>query len=262
MPYTHAAPLRTALALALSLCVACSASQVFAANSTVAVWENGYEYVHIVPNDGRPGGHHPADVLERDLRLALRHIQIKSISRFFSSKKPLPLFSEEAAKSLARRIAKGLRHAKRNQDILFRIGDTQEIIGGALNRRLYTAGRVFWYKNRLHIIFGGIRNNVGKQSLYGQDETAWLTNEPEDGARRIETALDYEVIPTPGIAYATKKRRDWIAVRPGRTRSQVAPAKDSYDLESRITKLKRLYDKGLISEREYRARKRELLDTL
>ena len=145
---------------------------------------------------------------------------------------------------------------------MFRISD--EGVSNLFGRREHTAGRVFWYKKRLHIIFGGIRNTVKKQTLYGQAQTAKLAGEPEEGARSDETDLDFKLVKAPGVAYASKKRRDWFVIHPEKTRTprSAAQSGDRGDIEARLRKLNRLLDRGLIDKREYRARKRELLDEL
>lgn len=232
------------------------------------LWQNGYEYVSIVPNDsksqGKLQGEHPARVSARSLQRALRNLQIRQVEGLFTdTKKTAPLFSDDTAKRLGKRLASALRRAKRNEDILFRIGGQEaSFLGSILERNLYTAGRVFWYKNRLHIIFGGIRNSVKRRMIYGRP--ANLTGEPEEGSRNTETELGFEVVAASGIVYANKKRRDWIAVRPDQTRPPAATGKPGGrgNIEARMRKLRRLLDRDLINEREYRARKRELLDEL
>lgn len=234
------------------------------------VWQNGYEFVSVVPGEGRPEGRHPAKLPARALQRVLRNLRVRAVSGIFSdSSKIVPMLSERVADRLGKRLASALQRAKRGEDVLFRVGDSHNIIGETLQRRRFTAGRVFWYKNRLHIIFGGIQNSIGRYTLFGQDEMSRLTGEPEEGSRRSETELGHEVVPAPGVAYATKKRRDWVVVDPERVRARRARDGDGQgdrgnrgSVEERLTKLKRLYDRGLISEREYRVRQRELLDEL
>ena len=247
------------------ICVACWCSNAAAQNSATnkTVWQKDYEYVSIVSNDGRPGGYHPVNISPRSLRRALLSLRIKPTSRIFTGgNKVVPLFSEKSATLLAKLLASSLRRAESEQDVLFRIGQESAFVGNLFSRTRYTAGRVFWYKKRLHIIFGGIHRAVKKRTVYGQEQTARLIGEPGKGSRGNETELDFEVVPSPGVSYATRKRRDWIAVRPDKIRARSVAGSRGSDIETRMRKLKRLFDKGLIDEREYRARKRELLDEL
>lgn len=231
------------------------------------LWQEGYEYVSLVPSDGRPSGQHPVDISTRSLQRALRSLRVKSAAGLFTDRsKQTPVFTKPTANLLGKHLAAALRRAKRNQDVMFRVGNLQSFIG-VVNRAYYTAGRVFWFKDRLHIIFGGIHNSTSKRTLFGQNETTQIVGEPEDGSRAQETDLEYVIVPARGVAYATKKRRDWIAIRPSQVKVPSSADDDSdndsqADIETRLRKLQGLYDKGLISRREYRARKREILDDI
>ena len=228
------------------------------------LWQKDYEYVSLVPSDGRPSGRHPVDISPRSLQRALRSLRVKSASGLFTDRsKQVPVFTQSTANLLGKHLTAALRRAKRGQDVLFRVGDLQSFIG-VVNRAYYTAGRVFWFKDRLHIIFGGIHNSTSKRTLFGQDETTQIVGEPEEGSRTKEAELNYIVVAARGIAYAKKNRRDWIAIRPSQVKVPSAGGDSGAraDIETRLRKLQRLYDKGLISRREYRARKRELLDDI
>ncbi len=225
-------------------------------------WQDGYEYVSIVASEGKPTGQRPERISSKSLRRALAGLRIRPDGR----KKSQPLFSAEAAERLGKQLAVALRQAKRGQDVLFRISDADSFFGDLFEQDLFSAGRVFWHKERLHIIFGGIRNAVKRKMLYGQPGD--LVNEPEQGSRRAAEDLEYEMVAAPGIAYAVKQRRDWVVIRLDKVRAPVTSDKRARrnegrgDIAGRLRKLKRLFDEGLIDEREYRSRRHEILDEI
>lgn len=253
-------PLRRLLLTLLVSATYCGVTLAQSEPAGWVIWQDGYEYISIVASEGKPSGQRPGRVSSKSLQRALASLQIKPVGR----KKPQALLSEEAAERLGKRLSAALRQVRRGQDVLFRVSDADSFFGDVFEQNLFTAGRVFWYKKQLHIIFGGIRNAVKRRMLYGQPGE--LVNEPGQGSRRAAEDLEYEVVTAPGIAYAGKQRRDWIVIRLGKVGAPVATDRGARrsggDIEQRLRTLARLLDKGLIDEREYRARKREILDEI
>ena len=151
------------------------------------------------------------------------------------------------------------------------------LFGRALGKQVFTAARVFRRGHRLHLVFGGIHRGVKKRWLLGKEQG--YVNAPEPGARGVPTALKLRVVEGPGVHNAKtrdgKKRLDWVIIEP-RSLAASAPAdkrrparaarppppRPDESARSRLRRLERLYDDGLITKREYRAKRRDILDSL
>ena len=117
--------------------------------------------------------------------------------------------------------------------------------------------------------------NPRKRWVYGR--VSPTINPPTLPTRDKVASLEYQIVPQPGIHFiktrSGKERRDWIKIDlrkigrdlspdTKRAETKTRPKQMTTSIEARLSKLKKLYNKGLISERQYHARVDKILDEL
>ncbi len=285
----HARPHRQlwfALPLAAALVLATPA-QTQAAPATRTIWENNDEYVRLVARDGARGARndHPVRIAPQTLTAIIAGLMATPAKRTKSDvvaaaelSDAIPLFSQAAASRLANALAIALRNAKPHQDAVFQIRDNASLIG-FISQPVHTTGRVFWNNGLLHVIFGPVHKGIVKRMVMGRK--TGVVNPPAQAARGAIARSDYRVALTQGVRYARtrggKKRADWIVIDPDIAMSEAleAPATPraraaraaerslgERPLEDRLRRLKKLRRDGLISEKDYRDKVRDILDEI
>ena len=238
------------------------------------------EYVRIEPRDGGSANQHPLRIEPNLLARALSELQLEPAGKrskdwLADDEEPRrPLFTLATAHRLADRIAEALREAGPDDDVVFRSVDSAPLLGRVLGRQVFTTGRVFWRNRKMHIIFGGIHKSMKKHWLFGQQQG--YVNAPEPGARDKAVRLKLRVVEIPGVNNAKtrdgRKRLDWVIINPRTlasaeparepTRKRAAPPLLDRSIEARLKRLEKLYEEGVITEREYRSRRREIIGEL
>ncbi len=254
----------------------CLALAFAAAAAAGTLWENGGEYVKIAPRDGGDANRHPLKIDPRLLARAFSKLRVEPTGRrqdlLESDGEPeiLPLFTPATAHRIAGHVADGLRDAGPNEDVVFRSVDSAPLFGKVIGKQVFVAGRVFWRNRRLHIIFGDIHQNVKKRWLFGQEKG--YVNAPEPGARGKASALKLRVVEGTGVGNAKtrnrRKRLDWVIIKPRALahaepagKRPERPARDR-STRARLKRLERLHNEGVITEREYRTKRKAILDDL
>jgi hypothetical protein len=138
-----------------------------------------------------------------------------------------------------------------------------------------TTGRLFYKAGQLNIIFGFVRKDFNDR----EDRRLFPLT---PGSRQKTSEGEWTLLPQPGQNGFAQVRKDWIAFsdewKPSVVQTPIAeqrpqflqtapaqPEKRNNDVRSpadRLSTLKELKDKGLISEEEYRGKRLEILNGL
>lgn len=247
-----------------------------------------FSEVRIVPAEaGSAANAHPANVSPQTLR------QLLGAVRFKTAAGEEALFAADELDEIAAPTSEALRLAKPGDDVQLRSSSKR---GGGLNTRPYAVtARLFVLGDRLNLIVGDPRadfyfryRSTGKLPELGYGSRAAESSVKVamqrlgvPGARGdwLEIPLSGEAAPMPRLAAPapTPAPAATIGVAPAAAAvaAPVAPApapaaaaprvRDAAfaeEVEQRLGTLKRLRDKGLITEDEYQQKRREILATL
>lgn len=287
------------------------------------LWQSGKnQHVRLVPQetslDDTPPNDHPVELDEEELRLALEQLQRRD-KRWFGEEVIYPVLSQAQRHILARQLAEGLARARPDQEIVFALA------GKGANPRanlsftgsLYTAGRVFYLDERLHLLFGDFlrprdRGREAMAGQFGEYDVTYNFRYGRRAKRKVAYRIKEPLVRAEGLerqAIDGKKRLDWLiidiaaaaeAVRlerrrtasetpAGRALEQAAqaarerfelraemarmrkemralsdetPGSGSTDIRQRISTLEQLRRDDLISEQEYREKRRAILSEI
>lgn len=248
-----------------------------------------------------PPNDHPATVAASDIERMLASLRLRYTDQETDTP-PVPVFNDEQVEILGQAFATGLEEATPSQDIKFSIIGAHRLSPDAFARRnRVTAGRVFFREGKLNIIFGELQSPYRKKNIYGrldQDfypreygsrtvpaeresvlvaSTASSLREDAGGPRYDWVIFDPGMagaLPPPGSSPAqTTQPEESIPVpEPRQSRPAPTPADPvaddtaesagSGDIEQRLKTLKRLREKGLVSEEAYRQKVDEILEEL
>ena len=255
--------------------------------TTGRYWPIGeFSEVRIVASEpGAPPNAHPANVSAQTLT------QLLGAVRYRTSAAEEPLFVPEELADIAGPLSEALRTARPGDDVQIRSSNKR---GGGFSTRPYAVtARAFVLGDRLHLIVGDPRadfyfryRSQGKlpELSYGSrsvESKVTLQRLGVPGSRGdwIEIPLSGEAAPMPAPrvvgpspvpagaapAAATAVAGPAAAV-PAAAAPAAAPrvrdAAFAEEVEQRLGTLKRLRDKGLITEDEYQQKRREVLATL
>ena len=259
---------------------------VCAAETAKTIWKSDSEYVRLIARGGARGARndHPVKITQKTLSSILTNLKVapkKNKPRDtvvnIQLDEAVSLFSPAAAQRFGKVLSGALRKAKPNEDIAFQSKDNTSLVG-FLKKPVHTTGRMFWKNGRLNIIFGSVHKGIVKRWLYGREVGS--VSQPRAAERGVTVANpDYHIALTPGVRHArTRKgkiRADWIVIdpdiaahsvaveqKPMAARPAVRGSRPARSLEDRLRRLKKLRRDGLISEKNYREKVREILDEL
>lgn len=277
----------SALCLALGACsllrsTADSAGRAAGTTSARAgqnFYDGRYSWVRIGPSEA--GGHSALPLTVNPDRLSAALAELRGKGGNFDDK---PLFSKDELTEMVPVLVKALAQAGNDQDVTFAsTGKHGEYT--LFEAEAATAARMFVDDGRLQLVFGMTRLNFGDE-LHG--EHTLKTFLPGSRSHALATAT-----PVAGPSWQVNPTRpDWISVDarwlgeatpPSTPAVPVAPAAPvtpaamvpapaaapaaavddgGASAERRLTTLKRLHDKGLISEQEFQDRRKAILDGL
>jgi len=218
---------------------------------------------------------HPLVVSDATLRAALAPLRN-------ARQKDEPLFNDDELAEIVPPLVRALGEVKPDQDVAFAVAGRH---GGwmALVPRSVTTGRLFRNADELQLIVGMVQEPFESQFL----ATGYLV--PFESGRRA-APFDKAVAIAP--ASGAPRRADWVSLTlvsapsvptaapvaatpaaalpsaPPAAAANTAPASRPRDpaffeeQEQRLATLKRLRDRGLISEEEYQQKRREILSQL
>lgn len=247
-----------------------------------SIWKVRDQFVNVVPREqGSNPNEHPAELSPNDLHRTLASVYALAPDTGESS----PLFTETELKVLEDAGVKALRQAGPGEDVTFAVYGYHATLQGLLKETKVTTGRMFFQDGRLNLILGIVRRDV-------MDTEDRRLNPFTPGSRLRPAAMTAHIKEASGGVPFTMKRQDWLvfapvsaappAVESPKPRPEpVSPAAASSaprqeqkpvaerpvatepkGVEERLTILKNLREKGLITEEEFRAKRAKILDEL
>ncbi len=243
---------------------------------------------------------HPVELKPEEVVTILRSLKIEEKEKPASGEELVSLFSVQQAEMLGRNLAKGLRSAQPNQDIIFAMEKSVSRSFGLKPNRFFVAGRAFYKNNKLNIIMGDYdrRRDDAYEVAYDPTHVGILRYNFDHGSRsRSSKGFNRTLVTVNGVGNKQlneTRRDDWLVIN-------VATASDTYDrmttihkkeetarkreelreilgsdetnrsskgtrsldsLEERLTTLNRLKAKGLITDEEYAEKRKQILDEL
>lgn len=217
-------------------------------------WGEGeFDQVHLVAASGDVRNLHPQVVSTEMLGRALAGLRVANGA---------PLFDPDAAATLATGLGKALAKAGPQQDAAFLV--TTKPGGGVLGTRLGNSGRAFIDSRGLNLIVAEAHVEfVGKYR-------ATRMERPFDFGSRAKASPVTLAVDSPG-----RQRNDWVVIPLNGSvtaeRGVPAPVPASLAVpaerneqyyqaqETRLKALKRLREQDLIDEKEYQAKRSEIL---
>jgi hypothetical protein len=240
------------------------------------VWKSRDQYVAVARQDRpavgtAPANAHPAEVSSDRLRIALASIEVL----FPGEDEPTRLFNDPELRTLSEHVRTGLASAAPDEDVTFAVIGNHPALLGMVKVPKVTTGRVFCRDGELNIIFGDFLRVVND----GEDRRLYPFL---PGSRNAAPRPKWALKTKPGGEAWSMKRADWLAIplagpatpivspspRPdagaeGREATPDQPAAaGKKSAAERLQTLNDLRDKKLISEDEYQAKRREILDGL
>jgi hypothetical protein len=207
----------------------------------------------VQPND------HPIELTLDRITAILASIDIQATD----DGKPEPLFTRSAVQVLAPHLLQGLRQASPKEDVTFAVIGLHNALHGLAKSPKVTTGRVFYKEGRLNIIIG-----LAQQEVRDRDDRRLFPFTP--GVRQKPSEGEWQLL-AQARKGCTLERKDWVIFsddwqEPAAELSAPAqPGKGTNDgrtAAERLTTLKDLRDKGLISEEEYQKKRTQILDGL
>lgn len=259
------------------------------------VWQDGpNRYIKIVPQDSTNFGlnEHPVNLSEEDINISLSQLKVDT------GRGVLPVFSEEQINQLSAGLASGLNRAATDQDIIFVLEKSESKMMDSKKATYFVAGRVFYQWGRLNLVLGDYDSvrSIGFESAYDPTSADTVNYSFEHGKRTSESVspnlIDKKAFDTPGISnkFVTSGRRsDWFQIDVNKIasafdkRKRMAfrqaksekltemqslfvhgqqSAKSGRTIEERLVSLNSLKEKGLVSDEEYRLKRKQILDDL
>jgi hypothetical protein len=227
---------------------------------------NPYIYVRLTEAKGAAGSNdHPVNVAAAQVRAWLAGIKVEPED----SDEPIPLIPADTLPQLSVLVAQALGDARPDQDVIFH---TFRKVGSWFgSTRRDTTARVFYRDGALNLIFGDLDDFYSEQI---DRDLQPLT----PGYRNTRSDFSGKLIDSPEFTYVGN-RPDWIRIntsaiaeakRKTPRPALVAPvptAQTNQDprwtqLQERLLILEGLREKGLITQKDYEVKKRELLEVL
>lgn len=240
------------------------------------LWQSRDQFVALERQDSPQGGtailnDHPVEIAPDRLTAILASIDVRTED----NNRPEQLITNQSLEVLVPEMVQGFRQAAPGEDVTFAIIGLHKALYGFAKSPKVTTGRAFYKAGRLNIIFGLVRKDV---------------NEREDrrlspftpGSRQKAPEGEWTLLPQSGQNGFAQVRKDWVTfsdewqapvVKPPVVEQrlpsvQTAPAPpekriiDTRSPADRLSTLKELKDKGLISEEEYRGKRMDILNGL
>lgn len=236
------------------------------AKAVTEVYRGKYSFVRIEPSESGAAANQPMHVDTGRLRDALAALKGKKNS--FSG---IPLFTSKELDELVPPLAKALEKSRADADVVFAVTGAHGALG-LLQSQSVTTGRAFITNGQLNVIFGLAQVNFEDELLGNHTLRPFI---PGSRVRIINPDSQLE-----GASWkeAQPGRGDWqviamgnLLVHPGATSAkhplidapvEKAGQPGASEIERRLEILERLKLRGLITEQEYRDKRRSILQDL
>jgi hypothetical protein len=245
---------------------------VFGSGSGVAeersVWRDHGEFVRLEPQDGGAAPNsHPVRMSAEQIIQALGDLKVKDPSR----KKPFDLFTASQLRRLSQHLSEALAQARPSEDVTFASLGNQLGASG-LKEPKVTTGRLFYSNGSLNLILGEVL-------AVARDEDNWARQSDQrsapyaPGQRQTVSRFSAALFEKPGGAVYLHQpdRHDWM-VFSSEAVSQAAPAQapagtpagndTARSVQERLQVIDDLRRRGIITEEEARAKRKQILDPL
>lgn len=282
----------------------------FFAKKDVIWQENNNKYFKYAVQDKSSFGEndHPVELEEKEISAVLESIKIQGKNRPDKEEKLKSIFTVEQMNMLSRYLAKGLKNAKPQQDIIFVMEKSIKRSLGLKPEGFFVAGRAFYKDNKLNIIIGDYdrRRDDSYEAAVDPTHVGIVRYQFDHGKRSKNSRFKETIISVNGIEKKqlnNTQRTDWLVIdvavaskaydqqqtmrkneEMAKKRKEIReilgseeinqreetipqkqtdrPRKVTNSLEERLTTLKRLKDKNLITDEEYAQKRKQLLDEL
>jgi hypothetical protein len=255
-----------------------AATCLLPATDALAQGGPGKGFVRLEPVErGAPPNDHPATIEPDVVRAILASIRFRE-STFSAG---APVFDDKELDEIVSSISAALDRAGRDQDVTFAVFGRHGFFGRN-SPATATSGRMFVQGGQVNVIIGLAQRRYEDVNL---GTTGPVELQPGLRARRVEHTWQLSVAPGTGVV----QRDDWLRFDPARvptaataaaskpaepTKPVAAPAPAPAlqkpatadprfeDVRARLKTLERLKAEGLITEEEYRERRRAILQSL
>jgi hypothetical protein len=265
--WSHRALMIITLALvALALVVPAA----LAGDKTV-IWQTQDGYVAVVPQDTAKNmpvvpNNQPAELSEDLLIGLLGSLQVRDTMK----DKPTPLFTESSLQRVAPYLQQAFRKAGPGEDVIFVIIGLYKTLYGLANKPLATSGRLFYQGGKLNLILSVVKDE-GQNRLEAMNRDFRLI---AVGSRQNVAQGEWSLVPSEEQPFEMP-RRDWVVLDPkvafvAKPLPTVAPLSPAAaqsvkkgaerPLTERLATLTELKDKGLITEDEYKVKRRDIMN--
>jgi hypothetical protein len=289
----------------------------YAASNDDVLWKSGFHFVvkYDQQDSGKLGKNdHPVELNDSTISNALDALRYEDKSLLTGKVEILPVFTVNQVEVLSKQLAKGLKDASPEQDIIFVLGNSgQKLL--ILKDNTFLAGRAFYKDDRLNIILGDFDRgrNEAFEAVYDPSGNERIPYTFNYGYRtKTNTGFKNDIVNVPGVltkvigndvrqnwfvidvneaaaaAVARKKREEQgitgnteamqreaekLAQERRQLRLEMAKMRKEMEesgavnpgglnIEERLLRLEQLKDKGLITEDEYQAKRREVLEDI
>lgn len=220
-----------------------------------------YGYVRIEQSEpGAAENAHPFSISVEALRQLLGRPKVSGSASMWAA----PLFTEEELAEFAAPLAAALAKAGPREDVVFAVAGNRGLFG-PYSPKYYTTGRLFVRNDRLNLILGKVDERYEGEERSARGSRKLL---PGSRAQRIDAGWTID----PAGVEQQAGRPDWLlfdaraipAATPPVPSTSTPPAVENRpsEVENRLRTLQQLKDKGLITDEEYRERRRALLQSL
>jgi Short C-terminal domain len=259
------------MSLILGVVTVVSSSHVAFAGDRRVIWETQQGYVAIVPQDSvrnvkTAPNNQPIELSEDLIKGLLGSVQLRDSVK----EQPSPLFTEGSLQLVVPYLQQALREAGPGDDVAFVTVGLFKSLYGLANRPLATSGRLFYQEGKLNLILGVVKDE-GQNRLTAMNRDYRLI---ATGSRQEATQGEWSLVSAEEQPFELS-RRDWIVFDPtsvfARRAAPVAippmaqavqPMKKGADrpLTERLATLNELKEKGLITDDEYKMKRREIMN--
>lgn len=230
-----------------------SASSVSAAVSGDVIWEADANVFFKYADQGNSSfgkNDHPVELKTEDIATILKSLRIRGKDDPASKRELGSVFSAEQADMLGRYLAKGLRNARPDQDIIFAMERSVSRPLFLKPSRFFVAGRAFYQDSKLNVIIGDydrLRNDA-YEAAYDPTRVGILHYNFDHGRRsKGSNQFRKAVVNIKGVENKQLngiERNDWLVI-------DMRAATEAHDQMARIRK-----------DEETARRRKELIEIL
>jgi hypothetical protein len=243
-------------------------SRAAAEERTLAyIWQKQGQFVRIETLEpGAEPHQHPLSITQTQMKNALQRVRIDAADA-------APLLNDEAMDKIAAPLAQAMSRATADQEVSFAVAYKPTGFGRLMSRRV-TTGRLYQDADGLHLIIGLLQTPFEDKLLATGHRIAFTP-----GSRQHRIQEGWSLGSDDLVTHPVTGRDDWVRIDPmvwsdpaptgeaesapqQPTASQAGQTDRYRSLEERLEVLKKLRDKGLISEEAYQQKSRQILEDL